>query len=141
MARFIQELGWFSSLEGKTRAQIETIVSNQLALCLADDSHTVYIADGEAANIQGYAAVHWQPCLFLPGPEGFISECFVAEPARGKGIGSQLLEAIKAEARQRSCSRLELVNFKHRESYQRGFYSKQGWEERTLAANFVYYLK
>jgi len=31
-----------------------------------------------------------------------------------------------------------LVNMRHRESYERQFYSKQGWKERAEAANFVY---
>ena len=141
LAALIQGLNWFASLEDKTLAQIEAIVERHLAMCLADSSHTVYTATHQVGNILGYTAVHWLPYLFLPGPEGFVSECFVAEPARGLGIGNRLLEAVKIEAKQRGCSRLELVNFKQRESYQREFYAKQGWEERTLAANFVYHLK
>ncbi len=110
-------------------------------MCLADECHSVFVATGPKDNIIGYASVHWLPYLFLPGPEGFVSECFVVESYRGMGVGSRLLEAVKSEARQRGCTRLELVNFKQRESYQRGFYAKQGWEERSLAANFVYMLK
>lgn len=134
----IQGLNWFSSLEGKTLAQVEAIVARHLALCLGDDSHSVYLASDPTKGILGYVAVHWLPYLFLPGPEGFVSECFVAEPARGRGIGNRLLESVKDEARERGSSRLELVNFKQRESYQRSFYAKQGWEERPLAANFIY---
>jgi len=64
----------------------------------------------------------------------------VQESHRGQGIGSQLLEVMKAEARKRGCSRLMLINLRKRESYQRQFYRKQGWEEREGVANFVYHL-
>jgi GNAT superfamily N-acetyltransferase len=56
---------------------------------------------------------------------------------RGQGVGGRILEAIKAEAQRRGCSRLMLLNLRIRESYQRQFYAKQGWEERSEAANFI----
>jgi GNAT superfamily N-acetyltransferase len=63
---------------------------------------------------------------------------FVASDARGQGIGTRLLEAVKSEAATRNCSRLSLLNMRDRESYQRAFYAKDGWEERTVAANFIF---
>ena len=30
-----------------------------------------------------------------------------------------------------------LINLRKRESYQRQFYAKQGWDERVDAANFI----
>ena len=44
----------------------------------------------------------------------------------------------QSEARKRGCSRLSLMNLRHRESYRRQFYVKAGWQERTEAANFIY---
>ncbi len=46
----------------------------------------------------------------------------------------QIREAIQAEAQKRGCSRLMLFNLRKRESYQRHFYPKHGWEERADAA-------
>ena len=37
----------------------------------------------------------------------------------------------------RDCSRLSLLNNRQRESYQRGFYAKNGWEERSDLVNFI----
>ena len=74
----------------------------------------------------------------MRGPEGFVSELFVRDSARGHGVGKQLLEAIETEARARGCVRLSLINLRSRESYQRQFYIKAGWEERNEAANFIY---
>jgi hypothetical protein len=48
-----------------------------------------------------------------------------------------LLEAVKGEAATRNCSRLSLLNMRDRESYQRAYYTKDGWQERSDAANFV----
>ena len=85
----------------------------------------------------GYAAVHWLPYLLLAGPEGYVSELFVRDSEQGKGVGTKLLEVVKREAEERGCSRLMLLNMRYRESYQRGFYKKLGWQEREDAANFV----
>jgi hypothetical protein len=55
----------------------------------------------------------------MAGAEGYVSELFVREPARG-------------------CTRLSLINLRQRESYRRQFYVKAGWQERGTAANFIY---
>jgi GNAT superfamily N-acetyltransferase len=76
----------------------------------------------------------------MSGPEGFVSELFVSEGARGQGVGRELLRVIESEARARGCQRLSLTNLRDRESYQRQFYVKAGWRERAEAANFIYTL-
>jgi len=106
----------------------------------ADNSHTLYVAEDKEGSLLGYTNVHWLPYLFLAGPEGYVSELFIAQAARGQAVGSRLLQAVKEEARSRGCSRLSLLNMRDRESYQRGFYAKDGWEERPDAANFVFEL-
>jgi GNAT superfamily N-acetyltransferase len=131
-------LGWFQHYFGNTPLEvIQERVRQKLSLNLADRSHSVYVAENSNGQIVGYAIVHWLPYLFLPGPEGFVSELFVQESARGQGLGSQLLAAVKAEAIERGCSRLSLINMRSRESYQRGFYGQHGWDERPEAANFI----
>jgi GNAT superfamily N-acetyltransferase len=115
-------------------------INHHLMLCNVDESHSIYVAEGNS-GIVGYVAVHWLPYLFLPAPEGYISKLFVHESARGRGIGTQLLEVVKAEAQGRGCSRLMLVNSRSRDSYKHKFYERQGWEERQDIANFVYALK
>ncbi|HYF65308.1 MAG TPA: GNAT family N-acetyltransferase, partial [Herpetosiphonaceae bacterium] len=112
-------------------------VSGQLDRCLAADSHTVLIAETSGGGLIGFVAVHWLPYLCMRGPEGFISELFIAESARGQGSGTRLLDAVVALARERGCSRLHLMNHRSRESYQRDFYRKTGWIERAEAADFV----
>jgi GNAT superfamily N-acetyltransferase len=73
----------------------------------------------------------------MRGPEGYISELFVRAGARGRGIGGQLLKIVEREAKERDSQRLSLINLRGRESYQRQFYVKAGWQERSEAANFI----
>ncbi len=138
LADFLRGLHHFSRLEAQTPETTKRQVQAHLALCLADDSHSVYLAVGANGDVLGYASVHWLPYLFLPGPEGYVSELFVAEAARGHGVGTELLQVVKEEGRSRGCARLDLINLRDRESYQRGFYAKDGWRERMDAANFIF---
>ena len=61
-----------------------------------------------------------------------MSELFVAEAARGAGLGQQLLDAATQAARERHCIRIWLVNNRERPSYVRGFYSRQGRSAKAL---------
>jgi GNAT superfamily N-acetyltransferase len=138
IAAILRGLEWITRFDAEPIEATAQRVAHHVELCHADDSHTVYIAENEDGEIAGYAAVHWLPYLLLLGPEGYVSELFIREADRGQGIGTRLLETVKKEAEARGCTRLMLLNMHERESYRRGFYKKQGWEERPDAANFVY---
>jgi GNAT superfamily N-acetyltransferase len=139
-AEIIRDLGWFAHVNAETPEETQARISRHLALCLADKSHSLHVALDPHGEIVGYVSVHWLPYLILAGPEGYVSELFVKDIARGKGIGTKLLEAVIAEARDRGCARLMLLNGRHRDAYEREFYKKCGWTERPEMANFVYYL-
>jgi len=136
----LRGLRLFEQVSGETPRGTQARVDQCLQLYDSDNCHSLYVAQSTMGEVVGYSAVHWLYYLFLTGPEGHVSELLVCLDDRGQGIGSRLLEAIKAEALARGCSRLTLVNLKHRESYQRGFYAKRGWQERSEAASFVYLL-
>jgi GNAT superfamily N-acetyltransferase len=136
LAALLRALGWFAELEEEPRESTERRVRRHLSACLADNSHSVYVAEAEERVI-GYAAVHWLPCLFLPGPEGYVCELFVEEAYRGRGVGRSLLEVIVAEAHGRGCARLMLLTDRDREAYRRGFYTKGGWTEHPELAHFI----
>jgi GNAT superfamily N-acetyltransferase len=139
LAELLAEIGWFTSIKNEDRLASQRRIASHLTLC-ANDSHSVYVAiAGE--TVLGYVAVHWLPYLILAGPEGYISELFVRPLGRGQGVGSQLLDTAVDEARRRGCYRLSLLNNQQRESYQRHFYTKRGWEERPAMKNFVLFLK
>ncbi|MEZ4646620.1 MAG: GNAT family N-acetyltransferase [Chloroflexota bacterium] len=136
VAAILRETNWFAHMAAESAAETAVRVRRFLQDCLRDDSHAIYVAVS-AGEVVGYTAVHWLPYLFMTGPEGYVSELFVRPQARGLGVGRQLLDAVYAEAATRGCSRLSLLNGRQRESYQRQFYEKQGWEERPFMANFV----
>jgi GNAT superfamily N-acetyltransferase len=137
IAEIARELGWFADITAETPEETRAHVAREMKLCQADESHGVFLARVTDGTVLGYVAVHWVPYLIHSGPDGYISELFLRESERGKGIGARLLGTVEAEAKRRGCTRLMLLNMRQRESYQRGFYSKQGWEERPQAATFM----
>lgn len=138
LAALLKDIGWFDTFKDESVAHSTRQVGDQLERCLTDGSHFVCVAQSDNDEIIGYISVHWLPYLFMPGPEGYVSELFVHAALRGQGVGRQLLQAAETEARARGCSRLSLMNLRSRESYQRQFYIKAGWTERREAANFIY---
>jgi GNAT superfamily N-acetyltransferase len=137
LADLLHEIGWFAAVNAETLSQTQERVLHHMQQCLSDESHSIYIALGENEEVLGYTSVHWLPYLILKGAEGYVSELFIREAARGHGVGTLLLEAVKAEGKERGCVRLSLINMRNRESYRRGYYRKVGWEERENAANFI----
>jgi len=123
-----------SELPATTAKKIET----NLRLATASSTSTILVAETDAAAIAGYCAVHWVPFLFFAGGEGYVSEVFVRASDSGNGIGTRLLDTVIAEARQRGCTRLSLLNGRNGESYRRNFYAQRGWIEREPMANFVF---
>ena len=138
IAGLLHGIGWFKAYENQTSDQ------NQQALqTLLDHAHTeperglLLIAEDAQQRIQGYCAVHWLPIAVLQGWEAYVSELFIAETARGAGLGQQLLDAATQAARGKDCVRIWLLNNRERLSYVRGFYPQQGWSEQAEMARFV----
>jgi GNAT superfamily N-acetyltransferase len=141
LATLLRNLGTIKHVNAETPEATGLRVAEHLNMCLADQSHLVLIAEDQTRRVAGYLAIHWLPYLILRGPEGYVSELFVAADSRGQGIGSRLLDAAVQEAKARGCARLMLLNMRDRESYKREFYRKHAWEEREDAANFVLQLR
>lgn len=137
ISTILRELGWFNHVNKESLADTKARIAQHLELCNSDESHTVFVAENQNGEVIGYIAVHWLPYLMLAGSEGYISELFVHESDRGKGVGRKLLEEVNEQAIKRGCTRLMLVNGRNRESYKRGFYQKLGWKERQEVTNFV----
>ena len=107
----------------------------EAALNSDTERQTLLVAELDGAVV-GYAHVHWVSALFLPGPEGYVTELFVGRSARGHGCGSALLDQIHAIALGRKAARLFLVNGRQSEAYVRGFYSARGYSEANHLASF-----
>lgn len=140
LAWLLAEIGWFSALEGMSRDELVASIRRQLGVLEGSTTTTTLVVETADGSLVGYCNVHWLTELFMPGPEGYVSELFLIPESRGRGIGTALLERILIEATERGVYRLMLLNRKDRESYERGFYLKYGWEERPGMANFVYFV-
>lgn len=126
-----RELGWNPAFQadGTTLKQrLETLITEDGALLLVAEM------DGQ---VVGY--IHGQMVVYLlfAGREMLISEVFVVEEARGKGVGKALIAAIEREAVKQRCFRISVLNGRERESYKRGFYPSLGYQERPQTANFT----
>ena len=136
----LRSLGWFDHLDEIPPAESQARIARQIAeKCPPGADNTLLVAETAAGGVNGYLFVHWLPNLIF-GDEGYVSELFVLPESRGHGIGTALLEEARRIGIARGCARLALFNRRERESYQRGFYPRHGWVERTDAALFMYYL-
>lgn len=139
IAKLIRALALFKAINDLPEAEAVKKVQQDLKMCLSQpESHSVYVCEDIDGGIEGYTSVHWLPYMILSAPEGYVSELFVHPDARGRGTGAGLLNMVIEEGQTRGCKRLSLLNVKHRESYQRQFYAKNGWREREDMANFVF---
>ncbi len=115
LAQLLQKIGWFDRFTQGTPAEHATY----LEALLAPSPRQLQLLTCDAqGQVLGYCAVHWLPIAILQGWEGYVSELFIAARAQG-------------------CRRIWLVNNRDRDSYQRGFYARQGWAEQAQAARFV----
>ena len=138
IAELLHGIGWFKAYEGQTPAQNKRAVQALLDSAHAEPERSLLlIAEDAQQRIHGYCAVHWLPIAVLQGWEAYVSELFIAEAARGAGLGQQLLDTATQAARDKGCVRIWLVNNRERSSYVRGFYPQQGWSEQAEMARFV----
>lgn len=126
-----RELGWNPAFkaDGSTLKQ-------RLEALITEDDALLLVAEGNGQVI-GYIHGEIVTYLLFAGREMLVSELFVKEKARAAGVGKALLAAIEAQAVQRKCFRISVLNSRERESYKRGFYPSLGYEERSQTANFT----
>jgi GNAT superfamily N-acetyltransferase len=140
IADIVHGLGGFRAFEHASPEEVRAAVAANVAATLAGGCSTLLVAEDEDGVIVAWAQAHWLHDLFMPGPEGYLTELFVAAAHQGRGIGTDLHDRLVAEARERGAYRMTLLNGTHRASYRRGYYAARGWEEREGMASFVLWL-
>ena len=139
LSELIYSLEAFSAMQGLSREELFEVTKNLLIENKANPNYLVWVA--AEPKLLAYVVLHIMPNILYSANDAFISELFVADEARGRGLGSKLLDKAIAEAKSRNCFRIQLLNVKAREAYQRGFYKKQDWHERKSVAVFRYELR
>jgi len=126
-----RELGWNPAFkaDGSTLKQrLEALITEENALLLVAELN---------GKMVGYVHGEIVTYLLFAGREMLVSELFVRENVRGRGVGKALLNAIESAAVEEKCFRISVLNSRERESYKRGFYPSLGYEERPHTANFT----
>ena len=90
------------------------------------ESFTAVEQDDSGAIQAGIAGYTW-------GGLCFVSELWVAESRRGQGLGSALLGAAEAHARNRGCALLMLSSHSFQSP---GFYERLGFERQAVVQDY-----
>lgn len=96
-----------------------------IASYFAGEQPTVllYVVE-DAGQICGYALSTIVPLLSTNGPSAQLQEIVVADDARGKDYGTQLVEAVQDECRRRGVRQLTVASRRAG-----GFYDRLGFHE------------
>lgn len=78
----------------------------------------------------GYVAVGMGWSIEMGGPDAFLDEMFVREAVRGRGMGSQALDALAAELSRRGVMALH-VGADGADARAQGFYARRGFSRRN----------
>ena len=73
---------------------------------LIADPHTEFLLAGEPAA--GVCQLRYRPCVWLDADDCTLEDLYVAEQARGSGLGRALVAAAIERARERGCARVVL---------------------------------
>ena len=137
LAALVREAALSDSVQKESLTETQGRIEGCLQNCGDGRECNIFVVEDGAGGVIAYAAIQWHTTLFLPGNEGYISEVTVKADERGRGIGGLLLDKLVEEGKRRDCARMSLINSRFRESYKREFYTKRGWQEREVAANFI----
>lgn len=117
--KLLKELGYVAD----PRATDETV-----SQVVKHPEAAVFVAV-EGVEVLGYAAVSIRPQMRLAGLLASVDELVVTAARRATGIGSMLLDAAIAHARALQCRRIDVLQSRNRESYERGFYQGRQFTE------------
>jgi ribosomal protein S18 acetylase RimI-like enzyme len=123
----------YALMESLGYARLDRGRFGQTFAAVLNHPETVVLLAEAGGSAIGLMSLSYGPQLRLAGIAVSIDELVVAETARGQGIGRRLLEEARAFAQEVGARRLELQTRRARESYQRGFYIKNGFSEAPSA--------
>ena len=93
-----------------------------------DKSYAIKITAEENGNILGWAYLYIIFNEQGKGPYGFLEDVFVNEKNRGKGIGTQLIQAIISEAKKINCYKI-IGTSRYERTEVHAMYTKLGFKD------------
>jgi GNAT superfamily N-acetyltransferase len=105
-------------------------LADRLAAVYANADDAVFVAELDD-KLVGLIGCHSFEMLHRPGRLGRITALVVADMARGRGIGRQLVGAAEAHLLAQGCIRLEVTSAEHRGGAHR-FYVSLGYAEQRV---------
>ncbi len=98
--------------------------------CALASGTQCYLCAVEGGRIVGFCSISLKSNLRVEGTLANLDEMVVDHADRGRGIGSQLLQASIAFAKNRGCAQLELESALHR-AETHAFYERRGFQKRA----------
>ena len=102
-------------------------MEGRLERLLADPGAQVFVAE-DGGTVVGFAAMAVLRLLERDRPLCRLTSVMVAPGARGRGVGSALVERVESQASELGCDRVEVTSAIGREDA-RAFYTRLGFEE------------
>lgn len=111
-------LAGFRDHLGRSEPSLGTIEAIVGRLVERDDVEYLLGAPAEGSAAEGVAQVRYRLGVWWAAEDCWLEDLFVAEAARGSGLGRALVEAVLARAAARGCRRVELdVNDENAPAY------------------------
>jgi len=106
------------------------VQSRALSSLVCRESATVLVATKNNRTV-GMVSVQYIVSTAMGDLSGWVEDLVVDSPERGKGVGTLLLNAIEADAREKGASRLQLLADKENNKALQ-FYHDHKWEENRM---------
>jgi ribosomal protein S18 acetylase RimI-like enzyme len=136
------ETGWTTVLAESERKELDKEKWTKHMLELFNklsrrETNKIFVAEDENHAFLGYLWVGEGSSMMTELKHGYISDLFVKEEFRGKGIGKMLLEKAQSYCREKRYSRILLMVSVNNETAKR-LYDKMGFKaEQTYMAKVL----
>lgn len=95
---------WYGkAVDDHSRAQFE-----QMVQVLLEREDTEFLLAGDGPDAVAVAQVRYRPSIWTGSEDCWLEDVYVADAARGSGLGRALVEEVLRRARERGCGRVEL---------------------------------
>jgi GNAT superfamily N-acetyltransferase len=128
-------LAAFRTWYGKSEPSDEAFLAGVRRLIGTDHTEYLLAAVGDGPPV-GVAQVRYRHSVWASADDCWLEDLFVAEEARGGGLGRAIVETVLVRARERGCRRVEL-DVDDANTSARALYEKLGFAEKNGGAAYM----